>query len=339
MPEQGFSEVFPSQSSVLSSQALLQRVLSEYLLESPIQCYFFRTGMNDTYVVRTATGNYFLRVYHCNWRTQQDIEAEIDLLNYLREQDLAVSAPVKSADGRYVQLINAPEGLRFSVLFAEAEGKLLPMNNKQCRSFGQLVGRIHVVSDGMEKAHNRLHIDLQHLVGEPLDFIEPFLEHRKGDLDYLNNIGRELSEAIESLLPKTRPEYGICHGDLHEGNVHFDNDGDMTLFDFDCFGYGWRAYDIAVFLGARGESGDWSRQSKAKRTRNWNSFLRGYNEQRQLSDNEMLATKAFVPIREIWVLGVQIHCSHQWGRWYLNDAHFDQSIDFIRKWIAYYKVL
>ena len=62
MPEQGFSEVFPSQSSVLSSQALLQRVLSEYLLESPIQCYFFRTGMNDTYVVRTATGNYFLRV-------------------------------------------------------------------------------------------------------------------------------------------------------------------------------------------------------------------------------------------------------------------------------------
>ncbi|WP_407573010.1 phosphotransferase [Deinococcus altitudinis] len=39
---------------------------------------------------------------------------------------------------------------------------------------------------------------------------------------------------------------GICHGDLHGGNVHVP-DGVWTRFDFDCGGRRWRAYDVAVF--------------------------------------------------------------------------------------------
>jgi Ser/Thr protein kinase RdoA (MazF antagonist) len=76
---------------------------------------------------------------------------------------------------------------------------------------------------------------------------------------------------INDLLPRKKPEYGNCHGDHHGYNVNIDKNGTMTVFDFDCYGYGWRAYDISVFLWNR--SFDWSRTATAKRTRRWNAFL------------------------------------------------------------------
>jgi Ser/Thr protein kinase RdoA (MazF antagonist) len=37
--------------------------------------------------------------------------------------------------------------------------------------------------------------------------------------------------------------FPIIHGDLHGGNGHFAGPRQLTLFDFDHGGYGWRAYD------------------------------------------------------------------------------------------------
>jgi Ser/Thr protein kinase RdoA (MazF antagonist) len=42
-------------------------------------------------------------------------------------------------------------------------------------------------------------------------------------------------------------EVGSCHGDLHGWNAHIDQNMALTVYDFDCCGVGWRAYDIAVF--------------------------------------------------------------------------------------------
>ncbi len=40
----------------------------------------------------------------------------------------------------------------------------------------------------------------------------------------------------------------MIHADLHEGNNHGTDDGQITCFDFDHSGDGWRAYNRAVFL-------------------------------------------------------------------------------------------
>jgi Ser/Thr protein kinase RdoA (MazF antagonist) len=317
-------------------------VLDKYSLKPPIKCHLFALSINDTYMVKTTDRNYFLRVYQYDWRSQQDIETEVELLNYLCQQEIPVSVPLKSKDGKYLQTLDAPEGTRYAVLFTEAEGKPVRMDNKQSYLYGQLVGRMHVCTDEMERTYQRFHIDLRYLIDEPLGFVEPFLAHRREDFDYLRNIGQKLKTRMRDLLPKTKPEYGICHGDLHRDNVHFDKNGDMTLFDFDCFGYGWRAYDIAVFLwnkwAGRGDFGDWSSQAAERRTRLWNSFLKGYNEERQLSDNELITTKVFVPIRHIWRLGLHTHGSERWGRNWIQDEYFDGNIEFIRKWIEYSKI-
>ena len=110
----------------------------------------------------------------------------------------------------------------------------------------------------------------------------------------------------------------------------------MRIYDFDCYGYGWRAYDISVFLWNR--AFDWSKTGKAKRTRRWNSFLKGYTQVRTLSERELEATKVFVPLRHIWLLGLHTQLSEVMGIW-TDDGYFDNNIAYIKRWIEYSKIL
>lgn len=82
--------------------------------------------------------------------------------------------------------------------------------------------------------------------GKPLSNIRPFLADREQDFSFLKESAEKLAGYIKGKLPETAPVYGFCHGDVHSGNVFFAGDK-PTLFDFDCMGYGWRAYDICVY--------------------------------------------------------------------------------------------
>lgn len=330
---------FPVHNSTLAGQALAERVLSKYNLPSPVRCNLLNHGINDTYIVKARSSTCYLRVYRYGWRTHAEIQAELDMLVYLHRRHLPVSYPINRKDGLYLTQIAAPEGVRYAALFTGAPGKKIRMDTRNSGSYGELVGRIHVCLDKAPDDDRRFHLDLSHLIDEPLRHVEPFLEHRRKDFDYIKGVGNELKLKVNGLLPKTRPEYGNCHGDHHGGNVHIDKDGDMTLYDFDCYGYGWRAYDIAVFLWSQTSGDDWSAKAKSRRTRRWNAFLRGYSRVRTLSTHELEATRVFVPIRHIWLLGLHTQGAETWGRGWINDGYFDFHIKFIKRWIEYYKIL
>lgn len=72
---------------------------------------------------------------------------------------------------------------------------------------------------------------------------------------------------------------GIVHGDIYWANLHFNEHGDITMFDFDLCGYGWRAYDLAYY---------YTRVPEAVR----GPALDGYESLRPLADSErdMLST-------------------------------------------------
>lgn len=327
----------PVANSTLATQALIERVLSKYDLPAPIKCYFFNFGVNDTYKVHAKSSTYYLRVYRYKWRTKAEILAELDMLLHLHKNAIPVSYPMARKNGTYVTQITAPEGVRYAVLFTEAPGSPAHMNVKQSHAYGELVSRVHACLDQKPNDKRRFHLDLAHLLDTPLQSVEPFLKHRPKDFDYLQNISNELKPRIEGILPKTKPEYGNCHGDHHSYNINIDSDGRMTLYDFDCYGYGWRAYDISVFLWNKAH--DWSTKGKQSRTRRWNAFLEGYSKIRTLSQQELDATRLFVPIRAIWLLGLHTQKPDVYGRSWLHGEYFDSALNYIKRWIKYYKLL
>ena len=328
------NEQFPIQFSVLSNRALEETILNMYSIKKPFKCQFFTQGLNDIYVVKTLEHTYYLRISIFNWRTKEEIEAEIELLNQLHRNRISIAVPMQDNNNRYIQEIVAPEGIRYAVLFTEAKGdKIDNPSQKQNYLLGSIVAQIHGFTDKITLSHKRLDIELNHLVDKPLEIVKPHMLHRVSDFVYLKDISRQLKTFINEVLSKSKPEYGICHGDIHHGNIRFCNDERITLFDFDCFGYGWRAYDIAVYLWHQQLNRPASEKDDPKQ-KQWEDFLSGYNSVRQLNTNELEAVKAFVAIRDIWLLGIHLgSLERNRGCDWLDDRYFDFHISFIKKWV------
>lgn len=126
----------------------------------------------------------------------------------------------------------------------------------------------------------------------------------------------------------------MCHGDLHGANVYF-NEGTLTHFDFDCGGYGWRAYDISVFLWAKVRG----REKEHFNNERWIGFLDSYQKHKVLSENDLKAIPIFVAIREIWLMGLHTGNSHIWSCGWQNDDYFNTNLQFLRHWYEVHFIL
>ncbi|TDJ31609.1 MAG: hypothetical protein E2O61_04320 [Gammaproteobacteria bacterium] len=304
---------FPVDASIISSQALATNVLSKYHLQSPLTCKFLQRGLNDTYTVQTGSSTYYLRVYRHGLRKKSEIDAEVDMLIYLVRERQPVAAPVAMQDGTYLTRIDAPEGTRYAVLFTEAVGKPPKFNMADCSQYGQIVANIHACMDQQQEDGRRFHLDLEYLVDQPLKHLEPFLAHRPEEIEYLRRCADQLKSGIDDLLLKNKPEYGCCHGDHYPANVHQDGEGRMVVFDFDCYGYGWRSYDVAVFLWQASGPVGLNGTGNADAPEQWDAFVEGYSRIRSLTDSELEATKLFVPVRRIWWMGMHTRLTETIG--------------------------
>lgn len=322
--------------SVFDTAFLSRRLATTWGLKSPA-CEYWGRHVHDTYRIEAGGRRTFLRVYRHRWRSRAEIQGEVELLRFLRRRGADVSYPLRKRDGTYVDRITAAEGTRHAVLFSEAQGARPAMDRANSRTYGHLVATIHRHADHYPGRVQRPMLDMNHVAWEPLARISDLWAHRPRDVAYLRQMAGDLVEAIESLLPRTTPEFGLCHGDLHFGNVLRDRAGRFTLLDFDCAGYGWRAHDIAVFLWSRGWEFD--RSANLNRTRQWNAFLEGYSSIRRPSKSELEAASLFVPLHQIWVMGLWISLRDGFGQRWLGESHFDSHLAFLRGWMRRHKPL
>lgn len=324
------TKIFPVTHSIVSTAALITDLLPEYAIETPTDCRFLQPGLNDTFLVTTPTTKYILRVYRYNWRSLDEILYELDVLLHLKSAGVNVSVPIVRKDGNLIGSIIAPEGLRYVVLFTYAAGKQPDYEARKEREtylYGKAVAKIHAATDTFQSTHDRPTIDLEYLLDIPLRSIQPFLVHRPEDWEYLTKLAAKLKTKIQDLSPNSL-ELGFCHGDFHSGNAHLDLDEQITFFDFDCCGMGWRSYDIANFR--------WNARLNKKDKEMWPSFLHGYTEERHLSELDILTTQYFVPIRNVWLLGVHTSNGQDWGFDWINDGYFNRAMKFFREWETEY---
>ena len=324
---------FPVQDSTLSAEALAERVLKKYRLPGQITCRFFRKGICDTYRVGAGNRGFFLKAYKSGRRTKLDVTEEVKLLNYLAANGVSVARPVKRRDGMYVNRLAAPEGFRYSVLFRAAPGVQDDGgDHKRIRAFGAMVGRMHQCADKMRAPYRRTHLDMRHLVDDNLQIIAPLMADRQAEFNLICKIGETCKERLSQLLPRSKPEYGICHGDLHGGDVSYDENDNPVLFDFDSSGCGWRALDIGIYL-ASDKWMDITSEAEDRRQRQLAVFLEGYSRTRALTEAELAAVQLAPPIRHIFLMGhVLRYTAVQEGDNWANDSFVDWHMTWYKHW-------
>ncbi|HBH23653.1 MAG TPA: hypothetical protein DDY13_09550 [Cytophagales bacterium] len=305
--------------SVLKEDDLLEKIVPLFNISDVQNCKTYYEGANDSYKIFTSKENYLLRIYTASWRQLSEIEFEIEALLHLQEQGANIAYPIEAINENYIIPIRAPEGIRYAIMTTFAEGEeFWDGNDETWRQYAKNVADIHNKSDDFVTTKKRFALDKQHLLYDALHQIRPYLENQHEELDYIESIVTDLSSKFEQ-LSKKEFDYGFCHGDFHGGNAH-QNGTDMVFFDFDCCGYGYRAYDLAVFK--------WCAQLNNAQER-WTPFIEEYKKHRSISEADINAVDLFVAIRHIWLMGFHLNSTKSigvFGRDYFNNA-----IQFLKK--------
>lgn len=316
--------IFPAIYSTLSPEALVDAVLNQYKLASVNRCLFWNRGLSDIYLVETSAQSYILKISHHHWRSKSDIQFELELLDFLHRQNIPVAYPLKTQDGRLFVTINALEGDRYGSLFHYAPGKvpLGDLNMAQSTILGQTLGRIHQVSLKFNNQTPRDPLDQRYLLDDSLTVIAPYLRHRHDDLLYLEDTIATIKQQL-NCLSQEEPFWSVCWGDPHSGNVHFTADNQITLFDFDQCGYGWRTFDLAKFLQVSLRAGT---NQKIR-----DAFFTGYQTVQQLTEVELNCLQALTKMAHIWAWAININATaiHNWSK--LDDFYSTKRLQQLRR--------
>jgi Ser/Thr protein kinase RdoA (MazF antagonist) len=213
----------------------------------------------------------------------------------------------------------APEGIRYYTLFSFAPGTVrYPLTVAQCHMLGMYMAQIHQTSNSFSTSHPRHHFDLAFLLDDAIERIKPFL-HAQSDVD-INVIetAADLVRAQVANITRTEDTYGIIGGDFHGYNNHFTDSDDLTFFDFELCGYGWRAYDLAVFL--------WNARSNNTPSEWWEAVLQGYQTVRQLTQAEQAALPTLIYARHIWLMGAHTRARERFGDAWLSNFYWKSNI-------------
>lgn len=322
---------FPVIASTISATALGQFVKEKYNLDENCTCKLFRTGINHTYLISSGDTKYALRVYSHNWRSESDIQEEIDLLNLLKNNSISISFPIADTEGNFIQTLNAPEGMRYAVLFSFAEGeKIRVMDKETCFSIGSLMAAMHNVTQN--KKSGRINYNSATLLKEPYKQAVTFFSEELPEMKFLKQQSEEISSFFEQDGLKDIPQ-GIVHLDIWYDNMSIKDTDEITLFDFDFCGSGWLMMDVAYFCTQLFHIETNKEEYEIK----LQSFLSGYQSIRELSEDELnLIPKAGTAIW-IFYLGIQVR-RYDWSNVFLSENYLKLLFAArIKSWVEYYE--
>jgi Ser/Thr protein kinase RdoA (MazF antagonist) len=253
-------------------------------------------GFNDTYRVVADGQTVVFRLYQAHWRSENEILAEVGILNFLHSSGVGVTTPIAKKSGGFLTRIGCPEGIRCGVLFELAKGNIpFPFTDSTAKTLGTNLAIIHRELDSMPAKVDRFEIDKRCLVEIPFNTLETTFPGWNKDITELKRQVEQLADGL-SALQRTDREYGLIHGDYINVNIH-ESGGIFTILDWDFCGYGWRAYDLATFL--------WGLRCGGQESL-FGDFLTAYRSERPLSDNSISAIPVLEVFREIWVWGINV---------------------------------
>ena len=246
--------------------------------------------------------SYILRLGHSLRRSAALIQAEVDWINYLAQSGAGVARAVLSADGQLVEKLPDGHGAAFlATAFVKAPGhapRKEDWNPDLYERYGRLLGRMHALAK-----HYQPRPGAQRLQWNDPSFswVEDLLPEGEqcAKAHY-----RALLEHLAT-LPRDIDSYGLIHQDAHGGNFFVDEQGRITLFDFDDCLYSWYINDIAIVLFYMVM---WKPDPAAFARAFLTDFLRGYRQENQLDPAWLAETPSFLKLREIELYAV-IHRS------------------------------
>ena len=297
------------------NDTILQEAMRRYGI-APEKIRLLDSFESIVYEFEREGQGFILRIGHSFRKSEALIQGEVDWINHLARGGVSVARAIPSENGKLVEVIDDAQGGQFLVTaFIKAQGQqpwLAGWTSTRYENYGRLLGSMHALAVDYEPVPAWRRPEWNDV---SLNFIEQYLPETEV-------IARQTYETLMEhihALPKDRSSYGLIHQDAHQNNFFMDDDGTLTLFDFDDCAYSWFINDIAIVLFYISmDAEELGFKDSASLTHEFMThFLRGYRQAYPLSPAGLKEIPAFLKLRELELYAV---------------VHRDFQIDGVKHW-------
>jgi Ser/Thr protein kinase RdoA (MazF antagonist) len=322
---------FPVVNSILSAKHLGLFLQEKYSLSKDTKCKLIKAGINDTYLVTDQSDKFVFRIYTLNWRSLTEIKEEIKLLHELKQNNLSVSFPLPDPENNFIQILNAPEGNRFAVLFSFANGqKVHNISSEMHFQIGQLMARLHKITTN--RTLNRVDYSPEVILIDSLKHVSQFLPDDTEEMKFMLSAQKYLMQEFQN-SDISAMRHGIVHLDIWFDNLSLTEKNEITIFDFDFCGNGWLGLDIAYYVLQLHNIEKYEEKDYQPKV---DGFIKGYESITQISNEE----KRLIPMLGVslyfFYLGIQCQRYDNWSNSFLNENYLKRYINGLDK--RYYNI-
>lgn len=318
--------MIPSIQTLFDANALSRCVAAQFAIGPVTKAQLWRSFLNDVYRLEVGETYFWLRIHPVEWRSRAETNAEVTALLAIAAAGGSIAKPVPTHDGGYIMEIDAPEGVRTAVLFEDARGSELSYFGAEgaanARRYGEVVAKLHDACELVLDLPGRELIDLAYTVVKPSASLA----------QHVNEVDRtdffRISERLITILDGYQGlTQGFCHGDLNSGNIHFKDYSAITI-DFDCCGWGWRAFELAAF--GRGVS--WFSGPTEDVDVLIRAYVEGYSKWRPIDEQDLEVLPAMLLASRIWVTALHLDGADRWGASNYGKPYISRFMNWLRQW-------
>lgn len=290
--------------------------------------------INLVFLVENEYQQFIFRVFP-KGKNNDFIISEIQLLSYLKSNGINVEAFVNNSEGMFFGEIRIQNSIRKCAMYDALSGNVYDeqLTDIQSENLGEIAGKLHAAFDQYSGQSDFNRLDYNELIWKPWKLIKPYICHRRDLYEFY----RTTMESCEIKLRQsdTLLSWGICHGDLHAGNIIFDRNNDPGIFDFELCCKSWRVYDLATFVWSILPREDYTNMSLELADKCINHFLRGYKRHQTIKFEELELILDMVLLRHVWRQAERLEMDSDNSLW-KSELHFQLQMDRMKMWIQLY---
>ena len=253
-------------------------------------------GQVSRYEICTSRERWMAKMYPPSSPTQRDwLQYECELLHALKQHGFPVADSTDTISGdRFTTIQDRP-----LILYEWAEGYIQwPPTPENAQKLGRVLAEMHLAVSNYSSPVTPRQYNIDRLVDHPLRLLEPFAESGSAEWKELLRLTDLIRSKIAN-VPLNSETFGPIHGDMHQGNCFFRDDGQLGVFDFGLCGVGYRTYDLTGFLWPMRD--DTILQPEMREA--CDNFIDGYRSVRPLTQAEEDSLMAFIQVRTLWETG------------------------------------
>ena len=294
-------------------ERILQEILTEnYGIESP-SLEFLREGGSHTYIVNGKT-KYLLKVIGSAF--SNTARQSVAIMRYLERTGFPVPKTILTKSGEAIFETEAGGEKNLLILMEFIDGDE-PELETCAREVGALVAGLHQLMK--EYPTELVSHGKEFFIDRYLDFLRKKNYPRLAEYE---EMGERLWNKVKDL-----PQ-GICHGDLHRGNLLQNTDGKIYLVDFDTVCRAPRMFDIMVMCDMT-DYFNLKLEDIELTKKVYQEFLSGYSGHHTLSREEILSFPYWVAIRHFQLQATILEI---YGMDSIDEGFVDGQLYWLNKW-------